>query len=288
MIVIVDYGMGNLRSVSKALESLGASVRVSSDPADVVRADKLILPGVGAFPAAMRELAVRKLIDPIKDTLAKGAPYLGICLGLQLLFEESEEGEGAKGLSVLAGRVPRFSFNSKLETRNSKLKVPHMGWNQVTRSPRSEVRGQKEQASLALLAKDLRIDIYRTPGAAVEGAVRVCHVPSGIDVTCEDEPSQLRNKEKAVRMLQEKLAQVQLGARGDGCPLLKDIPDGSFFYFVHSYYADPADRAVVALESEYGGRFAAMVWRENLYATQFHPEKSQAVGLQLLKNFIDL
>jgi len=207
--VVVDYGMGNLRSVSKALESLGASVRVSSDPKDVAAADKLILPGVGAFPAAMRELTARRLVEPIQQFIASGKPYLGICLGLQLLFESSEEGEGAAGLGVLAGAVKRFAPSA---TR----KVPHMGWNQVTGRQKAE------------------------------------------------------------------------GRRQDECPLLSGIPDGSFVYFVHSYYAEPADRAVTALETDYGVRFAAMVWRERLFATQFHPEKSQAVGLQLLKSFIAL
>ena len=202
MIVIIDYGMGNLRSVSKALESLGASVRISSDPRDVAQAQKLILPGVGAFPAAMRELSARQLIEPVKAAITSGKPYLGICLGLQLLFEESEEGEGAAGFGILAGTVKRFRFNSE-------LKVPHMGWNQVT--------------------------------------------------------------------------------TGHGnCPLLHGIPDQSFFYFIHSYYGDPTDRSTVALEADYGGRFTAMVWRDNLYATQFHPEKSQSVGLTLLQNFIHL
>ncbi len=218
MIVVVDYGMGNLRSVSKALESLGAPVRVSSDPQEVAKAAKLILPGVGAFPAAMRELAARQLIDPLKASIAKGVPYLGICLGLQLLFERGEEGQGAAGLGILQGVVKRFSFSlqpvpgSQIQNPKSKiqnLKIPHMGWNQVTIN-------QKQ------------------------------------------------------------------------CPLLKDVPDQSFVYFVHSYYADPADRSVVALETDYGGAFTAMVWRDNLYAAQFHPEKSQAVGLQLLKNFVEL
>ena len=204
MIVVVDYGMGNLRSVSKALESLGASVRVSSDPKDVAAADKLILPGVGAFPAAMQELSARRLVEPITQFIRSGKPYLGICLGLQLLFESSEEGEGAKGLGVLAGAVKRFAPAAS-------RKVPHMGWNDV-----------------------------RRPGPQ------------------------------------------------DGCPLLRDIPDGSFVYFVHSYYAEPADRGVTALETDYGVRFAAMVWRDTLFATQFHPEKSQAVGLRLLQNFIAL
>jgi glutamine amidotransferase len=210
MIVVIDYGMGNLRSVSKALESLGASVRVSGDPAEVSRADKVILPGVGAFPAAMRELSARGLVEPVKAAIAKGTPYLGICLGLQLLFEESEEGAGAAGLGVLRGRVRRF------HTNGAGLKVPHMGWNQVTRRQKAE------------------------------------------------------------------------GRRQNGCPLLRDIPEGSFVYFVHSYYADPAEPAVTALTTDYGGPFASMVWRENLYATQFHPEKSQAVGLKLLENFVKL
>jgi len=209
MITIVDYGMGNLRSVAKALEQVGARATVTSDPRDVERAGKIILPGVGAMPAAMRELAARRLVEPITVALAAGKPYLGICLGLQVLFERSEEGEGAEGLGILRGVVRRFSFNSQLTTHNSHLKIPHMGWNQVDKG------------------------------------------------------------------------------RGE-CPLLKGIPEGSFFYFVHSYYADPLDRSLVALESEYGARFTAMIWRDNLFATQFHPEKSQALGLQLLRNFIAL
>ncbi len=205
MIVVIDYGMGNLRSVSKALEALGAQVTVSGRPEDVAGADQLILPGVGAFGAAMQELATRELLDPIRQALADGKPYLGICLGLQLLFEESEEDPGVKGLGILPGRVRRFHSESR-----APLKVPHMGWNSVVSS------------------------------------------------------------------------------QDDACPLLAGVADGSFFYFVHSYYADPTDRSLVALETDYGIRFAAMVWREHLYATQFHPEKSQALGLQVLRNFVDL
>ena len=216
MIVIVDYGMGNLRSVSKALESLGASVRVSSDPQDVANAEKLILPGVGAFPAAMKELGGRSLIEPIQDAIKSGKPYLGICLGLQLLFERSEEGEGASGLGLLPGIVRRFAFPTSPAPRSPCLKIPHMGWNQLIRRP----------------------------------------------ATTEKHHVQ--------------------------CPLLQGIPEGSFVYFVHSYYAEPNDPSMIAMESDYGGRFTAMVWREHLYATQFHPEKSQAVGLRLLQNFVDL
>ena len=209
MIAIVDYGMGNLRSVSKALESLGAPVRVTSEPHVIEQAEKLIVPGVGAFGAAMRELSARQLLEPIRTFVASGKPYLGICLGLQLLFEWGEEGGRTAGLGLLRGTVRRFSFDSS-------LKIPHMGWNQVIRLQTSDIRHQKE------------------------------------------------------------------------CPLLHGIPDSAFFYFVHSYYADPADRAVIALESEYGSRFAAMVWQRNLFATQFHPEKSQTLGLKLLENFVRL
>lgn len=201
MIAVVDYGMGNLRSVSKALESLGAAVVVSGEASAIRKADKVVLPGVGAFPAAMRELKLRKLVDPVKEVIAQGKPYLGICLGLQLLFDRGEEGEGSEGLGVLRGSVRRFP-----ESRT--LKVPHMGWNQVT--------------------------------------------------------------------------QIKT------CPLLSGIDPESYFYFVHSYYGDPSDPSVIALETDYGVRFTSMVWKDNVYATQFHPEKSQAMGLKLLENFIRL
>ncbi|MBI3010327.1 MAG: imidazole glycerol phosphate synthase subunit HisH, partial [Candidatus Omnitrophica bacterium] len=195
MIAVIDYGMGNLRSVSKALESLGAKVHVTSDPRIVEKSPKVVLPGVGAFAAAMRELQSRDLIGCIRQAVASGKPYLGICLGLQLLFDSGEEGKikssdpNTPGLSILPGMTREFP--------RSALKVPHMGWNQVH------------------------------------------------------------------------LCQPQ-------CPLLSGIAEGSFFYFVHSFYADPQDRSVIALETDYGVPFAAMVWRDNLFATQFHPEKSQA------------
>ena len=216
MIAVVDYGMGNLRSVSKALEHLKADVKVTSDPADIERAEKVILPGVGAFGAAMEELKQRGLTEPLQAAIASGKPYLGICLGLQLLFEDSEENPGVPGLGVLAGTVKRFSFNSSLVTGHSSLKIPHMGWNQVVRSQRSEVRGQND------------------------------------------------------------------------CPLLRGIPEKSFFYFVHSYYAEPSDRSLVLLETDYGNRFTSMIWQKQVFATQFHPEKSQTLGLRLLENFVKL
>ena len=205
MITIVDYGMGNLRSVAKALEHLGASATLTSDPGEIARAEKLVLPGVGACGAAMTELKRRQLVEPIRQAIGSGTPYLGICLGLQLLFESSEEAPGVAGLGLLAGTVKKF--------RDSSLKVPHMGWNQINRPETSDIRHQR---------------------------------------------------------------------------LLEGIPDGSYCYFVHSYYAEPSDQTLVALRTAYGMPFASMVARERLFATQFHPEKSQAVGLRLLENFIKL
>lgn len=201
MITIVDYQMGNLRSVQKAIERVGGTARISSDPDEIANADKLILPGVGAFGDAMTELKQRGLDGPILQFIDSGRPFLGICLGLQLLFERGyEHGEHA-GLGVLAGEVIRFELPSP-------YKVPHMGWNSVTR-------------------------------------------------------------------------------RSDA-PLFGDISNGDYFYFVHSYFVVPDDPSVVALESDYGGPFCAAVHRDNVYATQFHPEKSQRAGLALLSAFESL
>ncbi len=201
MITIVDYQMGNLRSVQKGVERVGGEARISSHPAEIAAADKLILPGVGAFGDAMAEIRRRDLAAPIRDFIGSGRPFLGICLGLQLLFEKGFEHGEHDGLGILAGDVVRFD-------RPPTMKVPHMGWNTVTRT--------------------------------------------------------------------------------SDAPILKDIADGTHFYFVHSYYVRPADPSVVALQCDYGGKFCAMVWKDNLYATQFHPEKSQSDGLKLLAAFAGL
>jgi glutamine amidotransferase len=203
-IVIVDYQMGNLRSVEKALQRVGAQTELTSDPARVAAADKLVLPGVGAFPDAVSELRQRGLIPAIESVIAERRPFLGICLGLQLLFDEGTEGGRiTPGLGILPGRVER------LERVPPGGKIPHMGWNQVH--------------------------------------------PTAAD-----------------------------------CPLMDGIEAGSHFYFVHSYVVRPSRSQDVWLECEYGEAFCAAVWRDRLFATQFHPEKSQRVGLQLLENFVGL
>lgn len=202
MILVVDYGMGNLRSVAKALQNLGGDVQVRSDPEGVKLADKVVLPGVGAFGDACQELRRRNLFDPLREFLLGEKPFLGICLGLQLLFETSEESVGERGLGICKGKVVRF--------RTSGLKVPHMGWNQ------------------------LRIQNTKSP-------------------------------------------------------VLKGIQDGSYFYFVHSFYPVPEDPSLVAGSCKYGDEdFLAVLGRGKLWATQFHPEKSQETGLRILKNFINL
>jgi glutamine amidotransferase len=201
MICIIDYGMGNLRSVQKGFEKVGHPATISDDPATVASAEKVVLPGVGGFEDAMAELKARLLLSPVLEAIDSGKPFLGICLGLQLLFERSYEHGRHEGLGVLRGEVVRF----KLPPEYS---VPHMGWNQITIPRRA--------------------------------------------------------------------------------PILEGINDGTFFYFVHSYCVVPQDREVIAAETDYGGPFCSMIWRENLYATQFHPEKSQADGLRILKNFAEL
>jgi glutamine amidotransferase len=201
MVVIVDYGMGNLRSVQKGFEKVGASAVVTRDPGVIREAERLVLPGVGAFPECMRNLTGFGLVEPVLEVIRSGRPFLGICLGLQLLFDESEEFGLHEGLKVVPGTVRAFD-------RSMGLKIPHMGWNRVFFSKES--------------------------------------------------------------------------------PIWWGIEDGSFLYFVHSYYVDPTNSTDVAAETEYGIRFACAVQRDNIVAVQFHPEKSQEIGLRILKNFTSL
>ena len=207
MIAIVDYGMGNLRSVEKGFERFGFKARVTDNHKELESADKLVLPGVGAFRDAMDCLKQRGLTDIIVNCIKSGKPFLGICLGLQLLFSRSYEDGEHTGLGIIPGEVVRFKFSGN--GTNGKLKIPHMGWNNIN----------------------------------------------------------LRKPDN---------------------PLLKNVPDNAFMYFVHSYYVRPEDNRVVATETEYGVRFASMIWDKNIFASQFHPEKSQQYGLAILKNFGDL
>ena len=204
MITIVDYGMGNLRSVQKAFELFSSNIKISSSAKDILDSEKIVLPGVGAFGKAMEELKKRNLAQSIKQFIKEEKPFLGICLGLQLLFSESEEGGRIKGLGILEGTVKKFEDNMG-------LKIPHMGWNKIS------VRGQ-----------------------------------------------------------------------GSGVNVLEEVPDNSYMYFVHSYYVEPVDRDIVLCETEYGNAFTSGIHRDNIYAFQFHPEKSQAVGLKIVKNFASI
>lgn len=199
MIAIIDYGMGNLRSVQKALEKAGAKTTVTQNPDVIRRAEKIVLPGVGAMKPAMARLRSLKLIAPIKSAIAKGKPFLGICLGLQLLFEESEEGGAVKGLGIFKGSVKKFKG----------IKVPHMGWNQIHVNDRA-------------------------------------------------------------------------------CPIFLGIPDLADVYFCHSYFVNPGDAHVTVTTTDYKNDFTSSVRKGNIFGVQFHPEKSQEVGLKLLKNFIKM
>ncbi|HEY2881030.1 MAG TPA: imidazole glycerol phosphate synthase subunit HisH [Pirellulales bacterium] len=200
-IAIIDYQMGNLRSVQKALEKVGHPAVITSNPAEVASANKVVLPGVGAFEDAIAELRRRDLVGAIKDTIAADKPFLGICLGLQMLFDVGYENGTHEGLGIISGEVLRFDVPAE-------MKVPHMGWNGL----------------------------------------------------------HIRNRP----------------------PVLAGIDEGTNVYFVHSYYVKPRDSAVIATETDYGAPFCSMIWRGNLFATQFHPEKSQTDGLRLLRNFAEL
>ncbi|MBI3915164.1 MAG: imidazole glycerol phosphate synthase subunit HisH [Chloroflexi bacterium] len=201
MIAIVDYGMGNLRSVQKAFEKIGADARVIQSPDDLRAARGIVLPGVGAFGQAMQNLRAAGWIEPLRAACARGAPFIGICLGMQLLFESSEEMGEHTGLGILPGVVRRFTGD---------LKVPQMGWNQI---------------------------------------------------------------------------HIQAKQRS---PVLRGVRDGSYAFFVHSFYCAPRDPALVLATTEYGIEFASVVGRGNIFGAQFHPEKSQSVGLKMLENFAEI
>lgn len=198
MIAIVDYGMGNLRSVQKGLERVGCKAQVTREPQQIVSARGVVLPGVGAFSACMENLRRFGLVEAIREVVLQRKPFLGICLGFQLLFTESEEFGPQKGLDLFPGKVVGF------HPQNG-LKVPHMGWNRIVKKKES--------------------------------------------------------------------------------PFLQGITDGDYLYFVHSYYVTPADVSVVATTTTYGASFVSSIATDHLFACQFHPEKSQKIGLRILDNF---
>lgn len=203
MIALLDYGSGNLRSVEKALRKVGAEVRVVTRPEGMKSARAAVLPGVGAFDDCITAMQKQELLGGVKDFIASGRPFLGICVGYQALFEKSEEFNScAAGLGVFKGKVVRFAAQPG-------LKIPQIGWNQI------------------------------------------------------------------------ELAQPE-------CPLFRGITNGSYVYFVHSFFPQPEDPSIVATRTLYGQSFASAIWRGNVFATQFHPEKSQTIGLQLLSNFVGL
>ncbi len=199
MIAIIDYGMGNLRSVLKAFEEVGAKAFITSNPSRVLKADKVVLPGVGAFGDAVKELKKKRLFSVLKEVVAKDKPFLGICLGMHLLFSKSKESRGITGPGILDGEVVNF-----IPTR--KLKVPHIGWNQL----------------------------------------------------------ELKDKDNL---------------------LFKGIKDKSYFYFAHSYYVKPKQKTISKGMTSYGVKFTSFLSARNVFAVQFHPEKSQKIGLEVLKNF---
>jgi len=204
-ICIIDYGMGNLRSVWKAIEKTGYEAKLISTAQEIYDAKALVLPGVGAFKKCFQNLETQGLITPILRSIAAGKPFLGICLGLQILFSGSEEFGSTPGLDIIKGRVRHFPSEMKEGDMEKQLKIPHMGWN--------------------------RIKTRKT------------------------------------------------------VPCLDNIQDEAFLYFVHSYYVEPDNLDIAATTTEYGIEFVSSIWKDNIFACQFHPEKSQAVGLQILKNF---
>ncbi|MBI4938545.1 MAG: imidazole glycerol phosphate synthase subunit HisH [Nitrosomonadales bacterium] len=249
--------MGNLRSVQQALRAVapGASIAVTGDPLVVAQAARVVFPGQGAMPDCMRELEARGLRAAVLQA-ARGKPFLGICIGLQMLFERSAEGN-IPGLGILPGKVVRFAGDLR-DVQGNKLKVPHMGWNQVRRI---------EQPASP------QGDATITPSPSGGGLGRGNALPL---------PNPLPRSEGAVAA-----STVGGSPKVDEHPLWAGIEQDARFYFVHSYYVQPQDAALVQATSDYPQPFACAVARDNLFAVQFHPEKSQSAGLTLLRNFVN-
>jgi glutamine amidotransferase len=208
MIAVIDYGAGNLRNVCKALEHVGADLTLTDDLSVIERADKVVVPGVGAFADCQHGLKSRGLFQPVRDIAVRGTPVLGICVGMQLLFDVGEEMGEWEGLGLISGRVAKFDFSRQPSLVTRQLKVPHIGWNQLT----------------------------------------------------------LRQPDH---------------------PLLRGVPEGGYAYFVHSFHPAAVDPAHILATTDYGYDFPSVVARDNVWGIQFHPEKSQDVGLQMLRNFVE-
>jgi glutamine amidotransferase len=204
MIVIIDYGMGNLKSVQNAFAAVGYKTIITDNPNQIKKASALVLPGVGAFRDAIKSLRAKKIDEELIEAIRKGKPFLGICLGMQLLFAFSEEGGFFKGLNIIPGRVKRFS---------SLVKCPHLGWNKIK------------------FTHNLNYNMN---------------------------------------------------------PIFRDIPDESYFYFVHSYHCEADNQKIIYSTTDYGSAFSSSIWKDNLFGVQFHPEKSSTSGLKILKNFGEL
>jgi glutamine amidotransferase len=250
-IVIVDAGIGNLRSVQKAFEHVGAAPSISDDPVVVAKADAVVLPGVGAFGDGMDGLRAHGLDRAVCKAIGQGLPFFGICVGLQLLFEESEEMGVHRGLGVLPGRVVRFPAG---------LTVPHMGWNQIEQTRASSLEPAPVSPRPEPATK-----------ARPEGSVEPTSVSSVEPTSVSPRPE--ARPEGSVEPHQPH-------------PLLTGVLDGAFAYFAHSYHVVADDESIVVATTEYGGPFPCAVARDNVWAIQFHPEKSQQVGLRILKNFV--
>ena len=257
MVVIVDYGMANLRSVQKAVEKCGFAAQVTSDPRQVGKADRLILPGVGAFRDAIAKLRSTGLDRPILDHIYDDKPFLGICLGLQLLFTVSYEDGEHEGLDVFPGKVISFD-PAKVG------KVPHMGWN-VVRPPSSPLAPVRRGEGSGVRGSDplgTGHAVYPVSG----------HNPLSATGANPSPPTPLPG----------------VPGRGGEEHFLAGLPEPAWMYFVHSYYVVPDNPVLTALECDYGGKFCAAIAKGRLFATQFHPEKSQQTGLWLLHKFLTL
>ncbi|MDO8683480.1 MAG: imidazole glycerol phosphate synthase subunit HisH [Armatimonadota bacterium] len=256
MIAIIDYKAGNLTSVRLALEYIGVECEITNDPARILAADRVIFPGVGAAAEAMKNLRELQLLEPIKTVVSRGTPFLGICLGTQVIFEYSEEDGGTPCIGLAPGTVKRFTPSNPAD------KIPQMGWNAVEFRCFGEPFPRNQSAVLRCFGEPFP----RNPNS----------VPR-----CFGEPLP-RNQKAVPRCSGEPFPRNQSACH----PLFNGIEDGSEFYFVHSYYPSPSDAAYTMGETEYAdARFASVIGKGNLFATQFHPERSGRIGLKLLENF---